>query len=265
MATKEEVKAQVSQILRAAKESQVKIADAALQTITGYIDKSWQAEEVVPTMHNILVGFSGEVSNTPLLQEYIQALQIYCQRQNAWLVTQGLRVRRYTIEAATVEGKPGEYHFAELVRALQKQGAITFNGQNAYYLWMASPGISIGGTLGGDVFGQKGGRYGNREPGVSAWDVDGIHCLATGRPLNTMRILPLDWVMGAAAHEDGHKFLIPCSDAPHKPECIMERWWTWPTGKYERDGWIWSDDGEKRRQPGDEVAYLLGTGFYVEA
>lgn len=261
--TKEAVKSQISHILREGKAAQNKIADQAIVAVMSLIDKAWHEEEVVPTMHNILVSFSGTPPKIPI-QEYAGALQIYCQRQNSWLATQGLRARRRTVEAATVEGKPGDYHFASLVRELQKQGAITFNGQNAYYLWMASPGIAIGGTLGGDVFGQKGGRHSNREPGVSAFDVDGVHCLATGRPLNPTRTMPLDWVMGAAGHEEGHQYLLPCADAPHGPGCIMERWWMWPTNVYERDGWIWSDGGKNHRQAGDEVAYLLGTGFYQE-
>jgi len=268
VATKEEVTRQVAQILAMARDSNIKIWDAATKAVDAYLNGAWPVVATVKTMHNILVAFNGEPAN----QAYLQALQIYCQRQNGWLATQGLKMRRYTVEAVAVMDAPGKYHFASLVQELMRLKAITFDGKNAYYLWMQSRGLNdgggIGGTIGGDVFGQKGGRHGNREPGVSVWDVDGVHCLATGRPLNTMRVLTADAVMGAAAHEDGHKFLFPCasgvSGAPHKPECPMERWWAWPTVKYEKQGQIWSDK-EPRWQAGNEVKYLIESGFYLAA
>ena len=264
MATKEQTVSQTTQYLTACKESQAQAMDATIKNVARGIINLWPEEAAIKTLHQILVTFNGEAPR----REYTEALAVYCQRQQAWLATQGIRALKWSVETAIVPGKPEDYGFVSLVRKLMDLGAMSWNGKNAYYLWMQSPGIVIGGTLGGDVFGQKGGKHGNREPGVSAFDVDGIHALAFGRPLNTLRTLTTDMAMGAAAHEIGHEFLLPCaksvSGAPHGQDCIMEHWWLWPACKYERQGYIWDDRGPQHWQAGEEVKYLLDSGFFVE-
>lgn len=218
-----------------------------------------EPNQPVETLNNVLVGFAGEMPS----DQYFDALKSYCIGQDAWFAMQGFKARRWSVTRIAMPGKPKAYNFISLIHDLIDMGAVTLNGLNAHYIWAAHPDMAIFGTMGGDVWGQIGGRHGNRQPGVSGADADFIHCLATGRPLNPQRTLPPNWAMGAAAHETGHQFLLPCADADHGPDCIMERWWDWPNATYETDGWVWSDDAPNHRVRGNERQWLLDSGFFV--
>jgi len=234
----------------------------AQEIVNRYWPEGQLAIPMEPAEHLLLVAFNGEDPR----DNYLKALEGFSDRADPWLAKQGLAMNKWVIAAASVSGPPNVYNFSSLVRELMDMRAVWFDSRSAWYLWMQSPGITIYGTMGGDVFNQVG-CYGGRQPGVSAWDVDGVHCLAYGKPLNSQRTLPPDWVMGAAFMEIGHQFLLPCRQyigVPLGSNAIMERWWDWPKAVYEEDGYIWDGNTSKHWRRGNERRWLLESGFFKE-
>ena len=198
----------------------------------------------------LLVNFSDTPANLP----YLRGLAIARQDISAWLLRYGLIVPSWNILDARLAARGKVYNEKQflLTQDLIRKGIIRLDGQTAWYIFPST--CNMGGTFGGDVFGQKGGQVGNRIPGVSYFGMIGVRALALGKEGCWTR----NMACGAIAHELCHNVgLLPDQKGMlHASNCVMTSGlYGFPNCILETNGGVW---GERK---GDEIAALANYGF----
>jgi len=201
----------------------------------------------------LLVNFS----DTPVNSPYLRGLAIARQEIAAWLLRYGLIVPSWNIFDArlAVLGKTYNEKQFLLTQDLISKGIVRLDGQTAWYIFPST--CNMGGTFGGDVFGQKGGQVANRIPGVSYFGQVGLYALAYDKGIWNSDA-PRRKAEGCIAHELCHNVgLLPDQKGTlHAPNCVMTSGlYGFPNCMLETNGGIW---GERK---GDEIAALANYGF----
>ena len=232
------------------------LIDAVSDAAAAWYDEYFQPEPERRT-HFVLVGFSGTD-----MDAYASPLLLAAQEVNAWFRRFGLELTSFDVQLARLSGGPADYDFWKLINTLHLKGLLTMDGKNAWYLFIAEKlPWPIGGTIGGDMFGQKGGQEEERVPGLSFADHACVYALKHNAPPAEMTFqLTRNIVKGWVAHELMHNLaLLPCR-CGHAADCIMS------SGCYNfpdcvlgcANPKVWHPDGPV---PGDEIKACLQYGF----
>ena len=200
----------------------------------------------------VLVYFSDTPQSVKL--PYLRGLVLARQEISAWLLKYNLMVPSWNIQEAAFAVPGSVYNEKQwmLTQHLIAKGTVKFDGATAWYLFPST--CQMGGTLGGDVFGQKNGQEANRVPGVSFFGKIGLRALAYGKEGSWTK----NMACGAIAHELMHSIgLLPDQkDSIHASNCVMTSGlYGFPNCVLETNGGIFG--GIK----GDEIAALARYGF----
>jgi len=198
----------------------------------------------------LLVNFSDTPASVkaPYLRGLVQARQ----EISAWLLKYNLMVPSWNIVETSLAASGATYNEKQwmLTQHLIAKGVVKFDGQTAWYLFPST--CQMGGTFGGDCFGQKNGQEANRVPGVSFFGKIGLRALAYGKEGSWTK----NMACGAIAHELMHSIGLLPDRTFHASNCVMTSGlYGFPNCVLETNGGIFG--GIK----GDEIAALTRYGF----